>query len=83
MAYLIKDAFVMKGVFTMKLDELLNHLEKKSGYVRDSIVEMLKEYNDKVEDFIKIYDLNSFTLVKIDRSFSMQTIIINIEKEFK
>lgn len=82
-AFSIKDTFVCKGVSSMKIDDLLSTLEKKTGNSRDLISNTLKEFSENHNDFIKLYDYNSISFVKIDGSSAMESIITSIENKFK
>ena len=75
-AFLIRDAFTSKGLYSLKLEDLLLILEKNSKYDRLFLTNILNEFHHNIKDFIK---MESNKIVRIDRSISMQTVIDNIE----
>jgi len=82
-AFSIKDAFVCKGVSSMKTEDLHYTIEKKTGLERDFIINTLKEFTVNQSDFIKLYEMNSLSFVKIDGSYAMETLINSIDNQFK
>jgi hypothetical protein len=67
----------------LKMEELLHKVEEGTGLNKELVEMVIHEFNEKLQQFVNIFNFGTTSMLKLNTAFSMPEIINTIESEFK